>query len=128
MEADRITNWRDFVSTNLGSEGLASADRNNKATLLLTRPYRATKSYARELSLHKVKLQSVDEDLEFSNLGSRCRPAKIQGPSGLEKFNTAEDYIAIGLDIVKLHILAINVCLPTYIPSVSCSVRLSHGT
>lgn len=44
-------------SRNLGEEGLPSADRNNKATLLLTGPFRATKSYAKDSSPRASKLQ-----------------------------------------------------------------------
>jgi hypothetical protein len=43
----------------MANHGLRSVDRNNKATLLLTRPYRATKSYAKVLSLRMAKLQDV---------------------------------------------------------------------
>lgn len=39
--------------------GLPSADRNNKATLLLTGPWQTTKSYAKALSPRMVKLQDV---------------------------------------------------------------------
>jgi hypothetical protein len=46
-----------FSKTNLGSEGLASADRNNKATLLLTAPCPTLKSSARDLFPRMVKLQ-----------------------------------------------------------------------
>lgn len=42
-----------------GDVGLASIDRNNKATLLFTAPYRTIKSYARVLFLRMVKLQDV---------------------------------------------------------------------
>ena len=38
--------------------GLRSADRNNKATLLLTRPGRTAKSSAKDSSQRAVKLQS----------------------------------------------------------------------
>ena len=47
-------------SRNLGEEGLPSADRNNKATLLLTGPFRATKSYAKDSSPRASKLQSAN--------------------------------------------------------------------
>ena len=43
--------------TNLGINGLVSADRNNKATLLLTTPRCTIKSSAKDLSLRIVKLQ-----------------------------------------------------------------------
>ena len=42
--------------TNLGTNGLASADRNNKATLLLTAPPHTTKSSAKDSSQLTVKL------------------------------------------------------------------------
>ena len=45
--------------TDVKKRGLASADRNNKATLLLTAPYSMTKSYAKGLSPRMVKLQDV---------------------------------------------------------------------
>jgi hypothetical protein len=45
--------------TKLGEDGLRSVDRNNKATLPLTRPYHTIKSYAKVLSLRIVKLQDV---------------------------------------------------------------------
>jgi hypothetical protein len=45
--------------TNLVDGGLPSADRNNKATLLLTGPYRTIKSYAKDLSPRMVKLQDA---------------------------------------------------------------------
>ena len=46
--------------TDVKKRGLASADRNNKATLLLTAPYSMTKSYAKGLSPRMVKLQDVN--------------------------------------------------------------------
>jgi hypothetical protein len=61
---------RDCVSTNLGSEGLASADRNNKATLLLTAPCPTIKSYAKDLFPRMVKLQYASK----VNLVSRGTP------------------------------------------------------
>jgi hypothetical protein len=48
--------------TNLGINGLASADRNNKATLPLTAPRCAIKSSAKDLSLRTVKLQYADKN------------------------------------------------------------------
>ena len=39
--------------------GLASTDRNNKATLPFTAPGRTSKSSAKDLSPHEVKLQSA---------------------------------------------------------------------
>ena len=47
------------VSTEKKIVGLASVDRNNKATLLLTAPRCITKSYAKVLSPRMVKLQDV---------------------------------------------------------------------
>jgi hypothetical protein len=38
-------------------DGLPSADRNNKATLLLTGPFRTAKSSAKDLTLLVLKLQ-----------------------------------------------------------------------
>lgn len=43
--------------TNLGINGLVSADRNNKATLLLTGPFRTAKSSAKDLIPRVLKLQ-----------------------------------------------------------------------
>src|ERR1700749_3441798 len=48
-----------YIKTDVKKRGLASADRNNKATLLLTAPYSMTKSYAKGLSPRMVKLQDV---------------------------------------------------------------------
>jgi hypothetical protein len=47
------------ILTNLVRAGLRSVDRNNKATLLLTRPGGTIKSYAKDLSPRMVKLQDV---------------------------------------------------------------------
>ena len=58
--------------------GLASIDRNNKATLLFTAPYQTTKSYAKDLSPRMVKLQDASWPGGLPPPG-RCRPAKIQG-------------------------------------------------
>ena len=44
-------------STNLDERRLASADRNNKATLLLTGPFRTAKSSAKDLTPLVLKLQ-----------------------------------------------------------------------
>ena len=56
----RFQRWGRCVSRNKsGGNGLRSAARNNKATRQRTRPYRATKSSAKDLSLRKVKLQSA---------------------------------------------------------------------
>ena len=48
--------------TNRTGAGLRSAPRSNKATRLLTRPGRTTKSYARDSSPRAVKLQSASWD------------------------------------------------------------------
>lgn len=42
---------------NLGEKGLPSADRNNKATLLLTGPFRTSKSSAKDSFPRELKLQ-----------------------------------------------------------------------
>ena len=44
-------------SRNLGEKGLPSADRNNKATLLLTGPFRTAKSSAKDSVPPELKLQ-----------------------------------------------------------------------
>jgi hypothetical protein len=67
-----------FYQTNRVDGGLPSADRNNKATLLLTGPYRTIKSYAKDLSPRMVKLQDASWPCGLPPQG-RCRPAKIQG-------------------------------------------------
>ena len=48
-----------YYITDRKKRGLASVDRNNKTTLLLTAPYSMTKSYAKGLSPRMVKLQDV---------------------------------------------------------------------
>ena len=48
-----------YVNTKQSHRGLASVDRNNKATLPLTAPYGVSKSYAKVLSPRIVKLQDV---------------------------------------------------------------------
>jgi hypothetical protein len=67
------------LGTNLDDVGLASVDRNNKATLPRTAPSRAIKSSAKDLSLRIVKFTSGGEDPELFRPGSRCRPTAIQG-------------------------------------------------
>lgn len=67
-----------FYQTNRVDGGLPSADRNNKATLLLTGPYRTIKSYAKDLSPRMVKLQCASWPRGLPPRG-RCRPAKMQG-------------------------------------------------
>ena len=48
-----------YISNKSGGNGLRSAARNYKATRQRTRPWRTTKSSAKDLSLRKVKLQSA---------------------------------------------------------------------
>ena len=64
--------------TNLGINGLVSADRNNKATLPLTTPRCAIKSSAKDLSLRIVKLQFVSSTPGLLP-GAGRQPAKVQG-------------------------------------------------
>lgn len=64
------------ISTTLG---LASVDRNNKATLPRTAPSRSNKSSAKDLSVRIVKLLFDGEDPELFRPGPRCHPAAIQG-------------------------------------------------
>ena len=66
--------------TNLGINGLVSADRNNKATLPLTTPRCTIKSSAKDLSLRTVKLQYTSEISRFFHQLIRCRSDAIQGP------------------------------------------------
>ena len=47
------------IKTDVKKRGLASADRNNKTTLLFTAPREMSKSYAKDLSPRIVKLQDV---------------------------------------------------------------------
>jgi hypothetical protein len=65
--------------TNLDDVGLASVDRNNKATLPRTAPSRAIKSSAKDLSLRIVKLPYDGEDLGLFRPRPQCRPSAIQG-------------------------------------------------
>lgn len=58
-------NWGVPCGTNLGINGLVSADRNNKATLPLTTPRCTIKSSAKDLSLRIVKLQYTSKDHEL---------------------------------------------------------------
>ena len=62
----------------LVDSGLPSADRNNKATLQLTGPYRTIKSYAKVLSPRMVALQDASWRRGLPPR-RRCRPARIQG-------------------------------------------------
>lgn len=66
-------------STNLDERRLASADRNNKATLLLTALPRTIKSSAKDSSQRKVKLQYVDAEAVVFPTTAGCQPATIQG-------------------------------------------------
>lgn len=68
------------IGTNLDGVGLASADRNNKATLPLTAPSRAIKSSAKDLSLRIVKLPYGGKDLKLFRRRPRYHPRAIQGP------------------------------------------------
>lgn len=65
--------------TNLDDVGLASVDRNNKATLPRTAPSRAIKSSAKDLSLRIVKLPYDGEGLRLFRPRPRCHPSAIQG-------------------------------------------------
>ena len=56
--------------TNRTGTGLRSAPRSNKATRLLTRPGRTTKSYARDSSPRAVKLQSASWDPRRASAGA----------------------------------------------------------
>ena len=49
--------WRAHIGEIEAKDGLPSADRNNKATLLLTGPFRTAKSYAKDLTPLVLKLQ-----------------------------------------------------------------------
>ena len=71
---------RFLKGTNLGINGLASADRSNKATLPLTTPRCTIKSSAKDLSLRIVKLQYADEDRRLFRPRPRCQPDAIHGP------------------------------------------------
>jgi hypothetical protein len=71
----------EVVSTNLGSEGLASADRNNKATLPLTAPCPTFKSSAKDLSPRKVKLRYAGAETPLFRGETGSRPATIRGRS-----------------------------------------------
>jgi hypothetical protein len=51
-----VRNWGEIKA----EHGLASADRNNKATLLLTAPFRTAQSSAKDLIPRASKLQSAN--------------------------------------------------------------------
>ncbi|KAF1108830.1 hypothetical protein B8V09_00430 [Streptococcus agalactiae] len=80
-QPNRKLEERNSPKTNLGSEGLASADRNNKATLLLTAPCLTLKSSARDLFPRMVKLQYADRETRAFDRGTRCQPAMTHGLS-----------------------------------------------
>ena len=67
------------VSHKSARAGLRSADRNNKATLPLTRPGKSVQSYAKDLSPPMVKLQFAGWSPGIPP-GPRCQPAEVQGP------------------------------------------------
>ena len=83
------------ISTNLGSEGLASADRNNKATLLLTAPCPTVKSSAKDLFPRKVKLRYAGTRAHQFRRTRGCRPATILGRSLF-----VYEYAVVGVKIV----------------------------
>jgi hypothetical protein len=68
------------IGTNLGINGLVSADRSNKATLPLTTPRCTIKSSAKDLSLRIVKLQYTGETSRLFRPLIRCRSDAIHGP------------------------------------------------
>jgi hypothetical protein len=61
-------------------EGLPSADRNNKATLLLTGPFRTAKSSAKDLIPRAFKLQFANYHRTASCPAAKS-PAEVQGRS-----------------------------------------------
>ncbi|CAI4617430.1 AHL_G0036750.mRNA.1.CDS.1 [Saccharomyces cerevisiae] len=60
------------------NKGLISADRNNKATLLLTIPRCTSKSYTNDLSPLKMTLLSAGKHPRPFRQEHRCRPAMVQ--------------------------------------------------
>lgn len=60
------------------NKGLISADRNNKATLLLTIPRCTSKSYTNDLSSRKMTLQSAGKHPRPFRQGHQCQPAMVQ--------------------------------------------------
>lgn len=70
-ELERIENKSD-------NRGLISADRNNKATLLLTIPRCTSKSYTNDLSSRKMTLQSAGKHPRPFRQGHRRQPAMVQ--------------------------------------------------
>lgn len=69
------------VSTNRADAGLRSAPRNNKATRVLTRPGRSTKSSAKDSSQRAVKLQFGDQAPAF--IADATVPLLRSGAKGL---------------------------------------------
>ena len=67
------------IDINLDERRLASADRNNKATLLLTALPHTIKSSAKDLSQRKVKLQYVGVDYRSFHQQTRCQPDTVRG-------------------------------------------------
>ena len=70
-ELERIKNKSD-------NRGLISADRNNKATLLLTIPRCTSKSYTNDLSSRKMTLQSAGKHPRPFRQEHRRQPAMVQ--------------------------------------------------
>jgi hypothetical protein len=68
------------VVTNRAGAGLGSVDRNNKTTRPLTPPVQTTKSSAKDLSPHTVKLQYASWRDRFPR-PLRRQPAEVQGRS-----------------------------------------------
>lgn len=65
------------------NRGLISADRNNKATLLLTIPRCTSKSYAKDLSSRILTLLSAGKHTQPFRYAHRCRPARVLRPESL---------------------------------------------
>ena len=62
-----------LYSEKSGEQGLPSADRNNKATLLRTGPFRATKSSAKDSIPRVLKLQFANRRPLFHGGRHVCR-------------------------------------------------------
>lgn len=60
------------------NRGLISADRNNKATLLLTIPRCTSKSYTNDLSPRKMTLLSAGKHARPFRQAHRRQPAMVQ--------------------------------------------------
>lgn len=78
-KAERSIAWGEGLEIK-AKEGLPSADRNDKATLLLTGPFRSAKSSARDLTPRVLKLQFANYPHLYSKMKERP-PTKIQGHS-----------------------------------------------